>query len=543
MCYNATASTTILLSLVIAVAVVATLPQAIAQPTTLSVSTQPQSSDYCYGKCWQYDDHSHTMTWTGPMDGREDVWQGDEVALARIRSGWTAIFGPMSVPGEIEACVLTLNGQIVKDACDGVTYQVPAGQVYQATSAHPQVGGFRWRPAPGYGYRLLYDLPVTPPPDGHFEIPFWVVPGEMRQINVTTAWSYTCYTPLNPLKDAFQLSSSQCTLVTQDYVHKGNSTGIEWGRNYNGIFTLHVVSAFGSDRLIALNAGENKNENIGGNCGQGGACYQNTVNTNVLCSQCSSGYCDDVYSDCWNAYNALINMSWQYYDSAHNWGMQTHNDEGPIIWPANGYTYSGIKSSGGVRHPHGLVDQDYIWAFYEDNSYGDGSFGYGIKVARAPVSSGGLPGNWQTYCNGLWVNSLPAGFDRNNISSFYSQRGGCASPILPVGGTQVSFAVAKRIQGGYLGIEERINDDADRTWKLRLWTSSDLINWSYLRSLLSVPGDWDAGEIHYPVFLSADGWHSDLVDRNDFYIVGTKNGTLRAMRVHNFIVLLPVTVK
>jgi hypothetical protein len=386
-------------------------------------------------------------------------------------------------------------------------------------------------------YRLLT---VTPPPDGHFEIPFWIVPGGMRQLSVTTSWTYSCYTPFNPLTDVIQLTSSVCTLVSKDYVHKGSTTAVEWGRNYNGIFTQHVVNAFGSDLLVALTAGENKNEDIGGNCGQGGTCYQNTINTNVLCSECASRYCNNVYTDCWQAYNGFINMSWQYYDIAHNWGMQAHNDEGPIVWPVNGYTYGGVKSSSGVRHPHGIVAQDYIWVFYEDNGYGAGNLGYGIRVARTPVSSGGLPGSWKTYCNGTWVYSLPAGFERNNMSAFYSQRGGCASPVLPTGGWQYSFAVAKRTQGGYIGVEER----ADKgTWSLRLWASPDLLDWHYLLTLLPIPGEWSAGELHYPVFLSDDGWHSELVDGDSFYIVGTKNGTLRAMHVNIFNTFLPLVTK
>jgi hypothetical protein len=138
----------------------ATVSQAIATtrvpPTQSAVVTQPSSlASYCYGTCWQYDENSRTMTWTGPLDGTEDIWQGDEISLSRIRNGWTAIFGPVSVPGEIEACVLTLDGQIVVNSCDGVQhpYPVDANKSYQVTSAHSEVGGFRWKPAKGYGYR------------------------------------------------------------------------------------------------------------------------------------------------------------------------------------------------------------------------------------------------------------------------------------------------------------------------------------------------------------------------------------------------------
>lgn len=128
-------------------------PQVTQRPTTPPVSSDVTT--YCYGQCWQYDENTRTMTWTGPTDGREDIWQGDDLSLSRIRSGWTAIFGPVSVPGEIEACVLTLNGQTVVNSCDDVQhpYPVEANKSYQVTSAHSEVGGFRWKPAKGYGYR------------------------------------------------------------------------------------------------------------------------------------------------------------------------------------------------------------------------------------------------------------------------------------------------------------------------------------------------------------------------------------------------------
>ena len=345
-------------------------------PTLLSASLTTVADD-CLDTCWRYDVSARTLTWTGPVDGREDVWEGDVVSLDRVRQGWTALFGPMTVPGEIEACVLTLNGQVIKQTCDGLKYPVPQGQVLEVTSAHPTAGGFRWIPAGGYGYRSLYDLQVTPPADvAYFELPFWVVPGGSRQINVSTAWTYNCYTNRNPLTDVIQLTSDQCTLVLRDYVHKGSANAVEWGRNYNGSFTLHTVAAFGADRLISINGGENKNEYLNDRC------YQNTINTDVACATCASGYHDGTYADCWQAYNGLINLSWQYYDAAHNWGLQLHQDEGPIVWPANGYTYGGVKSSQGVRHPHGIVTRGYIWVFYEDTSDAYGDLGYGIRVAR-----------------------------------------------------------------------------------------------------------------------------------------------------------------
>jgi hypothetical protein len=124
-----------------------------SQESIPSTPLSSSSAGYCYGGCWQYDENAKTMTWTGSGDGAEDIWQGDEIALKRIRDGWTAIFST-NVPGEIESCVLNVDGQDVINSCDGMknTYKVTAGS-FQVMSANTTIGGFRWKPANGYGYR------------------------------------------------------------------------------------------------------------------------------------------------------------------------------------------------------------------------------------------------------------------------------------------------------------------------------------------------------------------------------------------------------
>ena len=112
----------------------------------------------CWERCWQYDENAHTMTWIGAVDGWVDIHQdGDDVALSRLRMGWTAIFTP-NVPGEIGACVVIFNGngRNVLPKCtssdNSDLYSVPSGQTLNIQSPGSN-GGFRWRPACGYGYR------------------------------------------------------------------------------------------------------------------------------------------------------------------------------------------------------------------------------------------------------------------------------------------------------------------------------------------------------------------------------------------------------
>lgn len=134
-------------------ATVATIQQPAATSADLQPTQPSNASYYTYGFGWQSDDAARTMTWIGPTDGREDVWQPSGDPLNDIRAGYTAIFGPMDVPGEIFACVLTLNGQQVKNSCEGANVSVEAGKVYRVISSGP-VGGFRWCPAPNMGHRV-----------------------------------------------------------------------------------------------------------------------------------------------------------------------------------------------------------------------------------------------------------------------------------------------------------------------------------------------------------------------------------------------------
>ena len=122
------------------------------QPTTAS-QVEPTAFSYCYGNgnCWKYDTNAQIMTWTGSTDGTEDIWQSAGEPLEKIRSGYTAII-TTTVPGEIFACILSVDGKSVKNSCDGVLYKISAG-TYKITSASNNVGGFRWCPVVGYGYR------------------------------------------------------------------------------------------------------------------------------------------------------------------------------------------------------------------------------------------------------------------------------------------------------------------------------------------------------------------------------------------------------
>ncbi len=100
-------------------------------------------ADYCYGKCWEYDNNARTMTWTGTKDGVEDIWQADGEPLEKIRAGYTAYF-EINFPMKMEICMGSIDGTLVSRQCEFQVIDISAGR-HTVVSAGPQ-GGFRVRP-------------------------------------------------------------------------------------------------------------------------------------------------------------------------------------------------------------------------------------------------------------------------------------------------------------------------------------------------------------------------------------------------------------
>jgi len=135
--------------------------------------------------CWIVDEANRIVTWDGPVDGSADIWQGSEYILHLVRSGWKAVVPGWQVPGVMEICVGNVtdsNGKTQvasKDNCDGVLVEVPAGTVV-VTESTGSSGGFRLKPAYGYGYRAESDdtyAPYAPQPDPYVpDGPYYVEP-------------------------------------------------------------------------------------------------------------------------------------------------------------------------------------------------------------------------------------------------------------------------------------------------------------------------------------------------------------------------------
>jgi hypothetical protein len=149
-----------LFSKILSVIVLAALAISIFTPVT-QANAQGVCDPATTVGCWQVDEAKRTITWIGPVDGSADVWQGTDYVLTLVRNGFKAIIPNLQVPGELEICVGTVkdgSGKQTKSNCDSVNFTVSKGTLI-ITESVGQSGGFRWKPAAGYGYNASQYVP------------------------------------------------------------------------------------------------------------------------------------------------------------------------------------------------------------------------------------------------------------------------------------------------------------------------------------------------------------------------------------------------
>jgi hypothetical protein len=406
--------------------------------------------------------------------------------------------------------VLVANGS--DNGCDSTTFNPT---ITVSTSADGRV------------FTSEVNTPMAYDANDDYELPMMILPGGgSRQLQRTMAKTTMCWTSQNPLAEFFWTAGCIDSIVPD--------AGKPWKRNWYGAYSQVIHGG----RVISFNGGENKNEC--GSCGSG--IGQNTVDPTVTCStpRWDGQACNGCNGDC--GQHGFVSMSWQYWDSAHNWGANAHNDTGPIVWPPSGYPPGGLfESLGG---PRVLMASGYFYLFYNYNYGNPATDGY--LLARATQASLGMPGSWQTWCgtSGTWVNSLPAGFTKENMAAYYQTPGGCATRLAGLPTSPMSIGVAASTAGGYLAVIERFRplSNGKQSWVIELYSSSNLTSWTYvttLRERFDVNPDvqsnsWGAGDSHYPIFLSADGWRTDLVNPTSFFIHGTwgtADGTVTAYKL------------
>lgn len=367
---------------------------------------------------------------------------------------------------------------------------------------------------------------LRPPPI--FEIPPVQVDGAPGLIFASTSWSWLCKAPASNTDFSLIIDANTCSrfsVPARFEMATGASVSPEeaaarsedWARSYNGVFSALKMpqSWLGRDLLVFIH-GENKNERFGT------VVYANTVATEIDPEKCASGSVEGRYSDCWPSYNGFINLG--LADTTH---VRTSPiDLGPVIWPAMGYRQDGKKTSGGVRHPSVIRSGNQLYIFYLDSSTGTepGRRG-GLRVARMqlPTNDDPIPAVIPWF-NGAFNNdnkSLPAGFAKENIRSFFDKRGGKASELWSEKSQTTRFSVAQVAEGEFfIGAEEYI---LGQQWGIQLRTSYDLVHWSKPVELpaFQVKGGWDHGTFHYPVFSNLDGSSPGKINLSNFYLIGT----------------------
>jgi hypothetical protein len=321
----------------------------------------------------------------------------------------------------------------------------------------------------------------------------------------------------------------------------GLSGGHDWSRNYYGIWSAQYFNhpAQGPVSIGFLHA-ENKPS-----CDNNNLCPGTIVPYIPSYSAGPNGVpynCGSFSSDYWPIYGSFICGSWLPNTANTNWGQQAFiNDMGPITWPSIGYVLpSGQKASKGCGAPTSIQYNGYMYVYYIDSGPVtapndppvpdvEGRHG-GVKVVRAPLSDALNPNAYQAFYedpngNQFWNPSLPPGFDKNNMDGFWTALGPMATNLMDPtnqnGYWGVRFSVAQvRNTNYFIGIESYVDIQDNYKPKKALRFSSDLLHWTDRKLVIESVNSWDQSLLNYPIFLGSDGWSNNIVDANDFYVIG-----------------------
>ncbi len=398
-------------------------------------------------------------------------------------------------------------------------------------------------------YQIFFKKQNKKVPDFWNEAPPWVIKGGLYQYFLTThftaMWSsqVSMATPENQhffiggnkvdYGPHYLVASSHwwgkfydpAHLQSSAYKFREHWQNDHWRRNYNGIFSAHVIEDTREQPILfAVSHGENKNELIKGYL------YQNSVRTSFKADPKNpltySG--GNPYQDCWEAYFGFLNGNWIEYSKETDWGNKYLNDLGPIAWPSAGYiNKDGTQASNGLRHPSSIIHDGYLYIFVLDASL-DGSAG--IKLIRALLKDLKNPQHYEAWSDGKWLPALPEGFRKELAADYFATKGPESTPVFTPDRNTVRFSVAKfnDAQQSFVGVEEFLTSDGAIHAALRY--SKDLKKWSE-RSIFYTAGSWEHSELRYPIFLNKDGSSNTEIDKDEFYILGTKEGGI-VTKVH-----------
>ncbi|MBV9971210.1 MAG: hypothetical protein JO228_14585 [Xanthobacteraceae bacterium] len=321
--------------------------------------------------------------------------------------------------------------------------------------------------------------------------------------------------------------------------------GSPYTRNYNGVFAAALTSLPGiGPALVTINHTENKGE-ARPLAGAGRGPFPNSVSSalqNLTAAGTDGSTC---YVETLGCYFGFVTISWAPFNAETNWGLVPLADQGPIVWPSLGYVSADrlTKLANGPRHPHAITRNGYMYVFYIDHFYTNGRDGNaaldrggrrsGVKLIRAKLPDV-APGAWRIFRDGAFDGAaLPSAFLADDPVSF-ARPGPVATPLFvnrrdPTSGTSEteSFAVAK-VDGADLFVGAEVFQDwqdqapspCPGKHRLALRFATDLVHWSERRNIY---GCTDAAvfDLHYATFVRRDSSTNEVIDGDDFYVVGT----------------------
>jgi hypothetical protein len=376
-------------------------------------------------------------------------------------------------------------------------------------------------------------------------------PGGLHLIYLATAFTYLCGTTGNPLQAPVILAAADCAVVdlpqtqTSPKQYRAPAdmpAGHQWKLQYDGVFSAQVThdSVANREIIVTVNHNEVKNQVV-----PGWYRYHSPFAPEASELPANCGYAGYTgrgprgYQVCWLAYGAFVSLELNEFSPRTGFGRSMDSSEiGPVAWPSAGYfdlsRGAGGKLSSGLRHPSSIVSNGYFYIYYLDTSKGriDGLSLGGTKVARAPISPRGVPGDFMVWDGRAFAApALPAGFDKNNMGAFIARPGpqvaslfaaeAIGHPGYPLQSTHFAAAYDPK-RHVFIGVESYIASEGEKPrFRLALRLSTDLVHWSPRTDL-----DIDSSELAYAQFCNASFTSNSEVDLSNLYMLGTRSGRI-----------------
>lgn len=344
-----------------------------------------------------------------------------------------------------------------------------------------------------------------------------------------------------------------------------------WARTYWGITDASVITTAGNEpQFLSVHHGENMNSRykqqgrdhlIQGTIRPtvyAGACPQDAPAGSVC--NCAAGYDGGTYKPCWESFGGFLSISAAPLNllTSINKSPQSNKDinqissfdAGPVVWPASGYSKGAQSTSGGPYHPTLFTDTTtgYVYIFYTQDWGKQSPFEKTFKcVGAARARIGETSANsWQVLKNGQFTTSgLPEGFNKDAMLQFLDKSAGNGDCIdLPgntgVGDASIWFSVVRVANTPYfVALEE--HSPGGKTYQLNVRLSTDLIHWSPPQTIATADTNWGKSQYSYPTFYNKDGTSADVIDANEFYILGKRatNGSGYELNVMRACIAIP----